>query len=182
MKYTTAVLGIFLILSPGGLFAACPDQSGGSGGGATWTLFSFDTSCASTSGNVSSTTMWCSYPAHSFDTGSGSADYSMTVPSGSFTQQLWSARVYVEFSDPNSYSGNAVAVTVFVYHNNSLSHYETFVSQNGAQGSLSCQLIDSSYFSASPGDTIEVQISATKYNGNATIQVSTPYIFYNSFI
>lgn len=174
MKYVTVVLVIALVLFPGSLFAACPDQSVVPHA----VLFSFDTSCASTSGNVSSTTMWCSYPAYSFDTGSGSADYSMTVPSG-FSGNNFSAQVYVEFSDPNSYSGNAVSATVFVYHNNSLSSYNTFLQHDGTQGSLSCQLVDTGLFSASPGDTIEVQITATKYNSNATIQVSTPYIFFN---
>ena len=174
MKYVTAVLAIALIVFPGSLFASCPDQTTVPQA----VLFSFDTSCASTSGDVSSTTMWCSYAAHSFDTGSGTADYSMTVPSG-FSGNHFSAQVYVEFSDPNSYSGNAVSVTVFVYHNNSLTSYDTFVQHDGTQGSLSCQLIDTGLFSASPGDTIEVSMTATKYNSNATIQVSTPYIFFN---
>jgi hypothetical protein len=176
MKYATAVLAIALIVFPGNLVASCPDQSTVPHA----VLFSFDTSCASTSGDVSSTTMWCSYPAHSFDTGSGTADYSMTVPSDTvFSGNHFSAQVFVEFSDPNSNSGNAVSVTVFVYHNNSLSSYDTFVQHNGTQGSLSCQLISTGLFSASPGDTIEVSMTATKYNSNATIQVSAPSIFFN---
>ncbi len=182
MRYATAALAIALVLFPTNSFAACPDVSGPTFCcGIYWYTFSFDTSCASTSGSASPTTMWCySTPSHQFGVGSGTADYTMDIPYG-YNSLHWSAEVYVVFNDPSASSNNAVAATFVVYHNGSVTNSQTFLLHGGNQGGLDCNLFGSSSFSAIPGDTLAVYISATNYNSNATIQVSRPLIFGSQF-
>jgi len=120
--------------------------------------------------------MWCySTPAYSWDYGSGTVDYVMTVPSGVYSN--FSASILAEFSDPHTSNMNAVSATVYCYHNNSITYYETFYIHQGNQGSLSCSRFDSGVFTASAGDTIEVVMSGQSYNYDTTMQISTPTIF-----
>ena len=181
MKRIVTTVVIAVLLSPAGsLFAACPDFhqeifGGGSGGTSFW---SFDTSCASTSGNVSDGTMSCyTWPANQFTTGSGSADYSMTVPTG-HGGSTWSVSIYVDFDDPSGYSANGLSASVTVWHNGTVSHSDGFFIHNGNQGSMSCSLVGTSQFSVSDGDTIDVSYNATNYNG-ATMKITPPNIFEN---
>jgi hypothetical protein len=181
MKYVAIVLAVAVSLFPASAFAACPDQNGPFSccGGYTWYTFTFDTSCASTSGSVSATTLSCfSMPAYSWDYGSGTADYSMSVPYG-MGGSNWTATVFVDFNDPYTYNLNAVSASVYVWHNGNLSSNQTFFIHQGNQGSLSCQRFDSSAFSVIAGDTIEVIMTGQSYNYGTTMKISTPIVFSN---
>src|SRR3979409_1807913 len=111
MKYVSLLL-IALMFSTSA-FANCPTQTGPYYAGVwEWFDFDFDTSCASTTGGVSTTTLSCnsnpwspySLPAYQWNYFSGSVNYQMTVPNNVFSD--FSVSVWVEFSDPHSYSGD----------------------------------------------------------------------------
>ena len=54
MKYVSLLLAIALAVFPASAFASCPTQTGPySAGFWMWFDFDFDTSCATTTGNVS---------------------------------------------------------------------------------------------------------------------------------
>jgi hypothetical protein len=172
---TTVVIAV--LLSPiNSAFAGCPTQSSeiyGPGGGTD--LWSFDTTCASTSGNVSDGTMSCySWPANQFGYGMSSAVYSMTVPTG-YGGSTWSVSSYVDF-DANGYNPNAVSGTVRVRHNGSVTYSANLFVQDGFGGSLYCNLFGAGYFSVSDGDTIEIEYDANNYGGG-TIKVTPPIVF-----
>ncbi|HXH92556.1 MAG TPA: hypothetical protein VNN25_13320 [Thermoanaerobaculia bacterium] len=180
MKYVSVLLAIILAVFPASAFANCPTQTGQYYSGPfSWYEFSFDTSCASTTGNVSAATLSCfSLPSYQWDYGSGTVDYQMTVPSNVFSN--FSVAVFVDFSDPHSYSGDAISATVTAMHNSTVTHSETFFIHQGNQGSLSCTRFDSSSFTASAGDTIEVVMTGQSYYSDATMQISTPVVFSSS--
>jgi hypothetical protein len=177
MKYVSLLLVVILAVFPASAFASCPTQTGPHQAGVwTWYDFDFDTSCASTTGNVSTATLSCfSFPGYQWNYGSGSVDYQMTVPINVYSN--FSASVWVDFSDPHSYSGDAIAATVIAMHNTTVTHMETIFIHQGNQGSLSCTRFDSSTFTASPGDTIEVVMTGQSYYSDATMQISTPIVF-----
>jgi hypothetical protein len=177
MKYVSMLLVVTLALFPANAFATCPAQTGPYLSGFTyWYDFDFATSCAVTNGAVTAGSMWCySTPAYSWDYGTGSVDYSMTVPSGVYSH--FSVSIFAEFSDPHTSSANAVSATVYCYHNNSVTYSETFYLHQGNQGSLSCVRFDSGSFTASAGDTIEVVMGGQSYNYDTTMQISTPTIY-----
>jgi len=179
MKYVSIVLAIAVSLSPAGAFAACPDQHGPHFiGPITYYTFTFDTSCASTSGSVSTTTLSCySDPAYSWDYGSGSADYSMTVPYG-MGGSNWSVAVFVDLNDPYTSNMNAIAASVYVWHNGNVSSSQTIFIHQGDQGSLSCQRFDSSAFSVVAGDTIQILMGGQSYNYATSMKISTPTVFF----
>jgi hypothetical protein len=180
MKYVSLLLVIALAVFPASAFAACPTQTGAYFSGSYyWYDFDFDTSCASTSGNVSTATLSCySRPSYQWDYGSGSVDYQMTVPINVFSN--FSVSIWVDFSDPHSYYGDAVSATVYAIHNSTVTHSEPLLIHQGNQGSLSCTRFDSSTFTASAGDTIEVVMTGQSYYSDATMQISTPTVFSTS--
>jgi len=177
MKYVSLLLVIILAVFPASAFASCPTQTGPYATGPFyWYVFDFDTSCATTTGNVSTATLSCfSLPSYQWNYGSGTADYQMTVPGNVYSN--FSVAVYVDFSDPHSYSGDAIAATVIAMHNTTVTHMETIFIHQGNQGSLSCTRFDSSSFTASAGDTIEVVLTGQSYYSDATMQISTPVVF-----
>lgn len=178
MKHIVMTLAIAVLLSPvSNAFAGCPDvryEIYGPGSGVD--MWYFDTTCPSTSGNVSSSgTMSCySWPANQFGYGQSSAVYSMTVPSG-YASNYWSVSTYVDF-DPNNYNPNAVSGTVRVYHNGSVTYSSNLFVQDGFGGSLYCNLFGTSYFTVSDGDTVEIEYDANNYGGG-TIIVTPPTVF-----
>ena len=179
MKYIGLLVSIALVLFPVTSYAACPDYTCNLGPGPSGScpncFYSFDTSCATTS-NVSDTTLsFCNWPGHQFLSGSGSVDYSMTVPSG-HGSSCKSVVVYVDFSDSTSSSQDAISVTVIVRHNGSVTYADAYYFHDGTQGLLTCSLAGSSTFSAAAGDTIEVSVTATNTYG-ATIKVTPPLIW-----
>jgi hypothetical protein len=180
MKYVAMMLVVAVALFPANAFASCPDQNGPYASGPFyWYTFDFGTSCASTSGGASATSMWCySTPAYDFGYSGGSADYEMTVPSGVYSH--FSVAIYAEFSDPHTSNMNAVSASVYCWHNNTLTYSETFYIHQGNEGSLSCVRFDSDEFSASAGDTIQVLTGGQSYNYDTTMQISTPIIFSSS--
>jgi len=177
MKYVSVLLVVVLAVYPASAFASCPTQTGPYQiAFYSWYDFDFDTSCASTSGNVSTATLSCfSFPGYQWNYGSGTVDYQMTVPINVYNN--FSVAVYVDFSDPHSYSGDAIAATVIAMHNTTVTHMETIFIHQGNQGSLSCTRFDSSSFTASPGDTIEVVMTGQSYYSDATMVISTPIVF-----
>lgn len=177
MKYVSLLLVVVLTVFPVNAYAGCPTQTGPYYSGFwVWFDFDFDTSCASTTGNVSTSTLSCySFPSYQWNYGSGSVDYQMTVPGGVYPN--FSVSVFVDFSDPHSYSGDAIAATVIAMHGSTVTHSETIFIHQGNQGSLSCARFDSSSFTASNGDTIEVSLTGQSYYSDASMQISTPIVF-----
>jgi len=176
MKYGRVFLMVASVLWTTSAFASCPTAAGPFFFGSTiaWYTYDFDTSCGSTSGNVSSTNMWCySKPANQWD--SGSVDYTMTVPANAYPN--FQVSVFVEFNDPHAEPSNAVSASVLCWHNNSLTHSETIFIHAGDQGSLNCVRLSSSVFTASAGDTITVSMGGQNYDSDTTMQISTPTIF-----
>jgi hypothetical protein len=160
-------------------FAACPDRNEYGLFPGNYTVFSFDTSCGSRSGNVSTGTMSCnSWPADQFDVGSGTVDYDMTVPSDR-SGNHWSVQTYVDFNDPSSYSANGLSASVIVRHNGSVSYSGTIFIHTGDQGSMSCELVGTGYFSASPGDDIQVSYTGVNYTSGTTMRITPPLVFWN---
>ncbi len=177
MKRIVTTLVIAILISPvTNAFAGCPDvryEIYGPGSGVD--MWYFDTTCPSTSGNVGSGTMSCySWPANQFNYGSSSADYSMTVPTG-YGSAYWSVSTYVDF-DANGYSSSGVSASVTVRHNGSVTHYESFLAHGGNDGTMSCNLVGTGYFTVSDGDTIDVEYDATNY-GTSVIKITPPNVF-----
>ena len=178
MKYVSVVLAVAVALLPASSFAGCPDRHSICCG---YDYFTFDTSCASTSGSVNTATLSCySWDAYQWN-GSGSVDYQMTVPSDLGTLNTWSVSIYVDFDDPEAYSGDVVSATVIVWHNGRPSYTNSFFFHDGTQGSLSCDIFGSGYFTASAGDTIEVSMTGSNYYSyyGTSMKISTPFIFDN---
>ena len=179
MKYVTAVIAIAaMAILPLNAFAGCPTINGPySCCGVVWYEYTWDTSCAGTTGSVSPATLWCySTPAKQFGTGSSSVTYSHTLTSTDPVQPSWSVDLrYVEWSDPNNSIYNTLSATVSITHNGSTTS-QTFYSINGTT-SQSCALSSYATFSATTGDTITVTINATIYNSNVTAQVGAPHVF-----
>jgi hypothetical protein len=183
MKNVTAVLAILgVILFPAGAFASCPDSVDYyCPGPSCYTVYSYDLTCGSVNGDNVETdeTMSCNnWPAIEFANGNGSVDFDMTVPSGK-GGSYWSVSLYVDFDDPvYHYFGDTIIATVIVRHNGSITTYNPFFSHTGEQGSMSCELVGSGYFSTQDGDTITVNITGN--NGYyANIKSTSPLIFSN---
>jgi hypothetical protein len=178
MRNLALLLVLAVALFPASAFASCPDQTGpyyvwyGS-----YYVFTFDPSCASTSGSTWTTTFsTCSVATDGYQFGSGTVDYSMTVPTG-MGGNHWQVELVADMNDPSSYSLDGMSATVIVWHNGSPTVNTIFI-HNGNQGSLSCQFESYYYFSAADGDTIEVSESTVNYT-SATMKMSPPTIFSN---
>jgi hypothetical protein len=136
-------------------------------------------SCGSESGNINEVSMSCTtHGADQFNYGSGSVDYTMTVPND-LSGSPWSVHITVDFDDPSALSLNGISATINVWHNGSLSHSDSFFFHNGDQGSLSCQDATSSTFSAYPGDTITVTYTGSNHTSGTVMRISAPYIAFN---
>jgi hypothetical protein len=175
MKYASVLIALVAILIGPAGFAACPDQAGPTclfpG---CWYTFSYaTTSCASTSGSVSSTTLSCySWPAYQ-NTGTGSADYTMVVPTG-LGGSGWSVSHFVDMNSTSH--SDWLYATVMVIHNGTTTYSNTYFSHYGDQGSLSCQGEGSGNFSAADGDTIFVELGGVNTT-SSTMAQGTPQIF-----
>jgi len=175
----TAVLALAVTFAVPNAFAGCPTITGPHAvGGAEWFQYDFDTNCASTSGNVSSTTLSCySTPAYSFNYQSGgpfggTVSYSFTAD---VTSSVWEADIFYDFDDPNVNWYNYLLATVTVTHNGSSSQYYIVI-HHGTNGSASC---DRPYvnFSAQSGDTITIDITGSNYYSNTSMKASAPTLF-----
>jgi hypothetical protein len=177
MKSITLFVVLAVILLPANAYATCPDfheQNGpGPQGTCSQNYYSFDTSCASTQ-YASTTTMSCySWPGYLLWSAYSYTDYHMTVEHSSSCKDV---EIYVDFSDPDSSSDDGVFAEVWVWHNGSLAYSNEFLQHYGNQGSMECQLVHNGSFSASVGDTIEVQIWGTNYH-SASIKTTAPLIW-----
>jgi hypothetical protein len=169
------VVAAILMFPMTNAFATCPDRQDIF----LSNFFFFDTSCGSRSGYVSTTSQSCQIlGADQFNVGSGSVDYSMTVPND-LSGSPWMVQIFVDFNDPSTYSLNGISASVTVVHNASVSHSEGFFFHNGNEGSLSCERFTSSTFSAYPGDTITVSYSGVNYTSGTTMKISAPTISFN---
>ncbi|HEX7678057.1 MAG TPA: hypothetical protein VF713_08040 [Thermoanaerobaculia bacterium] len=173
-KVAVLIALVAILIGPAG-FAACPDQAGPY---CLWFgcyyVFSFPTtSCASTSGSLTSTTLSCySWPAYQI-TGTGYADYTMVVPTG-MGGSHWSVEQYVDMNS-TSHSDWLYAV-VLVIHNGTNTYAATYFSHTGDQGALSCQPEGSGFFSAADGDTIFVETGGVN-STSSTMAQGTPLVF-----
>ncbi len=175
MKYLRILLALSLLLYPmTSAFATCPDREELF----LTSFFFFSTSCGSESGNVADVSSCASYGSNQFNVGSGSVDYSMTVPSD-LSGYPWMVQLWVDFNDPSAYSLNGIFASVTVRHNGSVSYYETIFIHNGNQGSLSCERYTSSFFTAYPGDDIQVSYGGVNYTYGTTMKISAPIISFN---
>ncbi|HEX2062070.1 MAG TPA: hypothetical protein VHK90_15115 [Thermoanaerobaculia bacterium] len=173
MRYITAVIATFLMaLFPVNAFAGCPTITGPTFCcGIYWYTYSFDTSCAGTSGSVSDTNMWCyNTPAKAFGTGSSSVTYSYTIGASDPDLSGWSADLrYVEWYDPNGSIYNTLTATASITRNGSTTS-NTFLSLNGTQ-SRSCSLEWVDLGNVQAGDTVTITINTSIFNSNVTAQV-----------
>ena len=177
MKTIRSIAICAVFLAAAGAYASCPNRASGligpSGITSGW-YDTFDTSCAST--DASTAEMSCyTWPSNSFTSSGTYASYSMVAPTGS-GHTGWQVSTWVDFNDSTAHSRNALAVTVRVWHNSSISYSSTFFFHDGTQGTLECTRIDSSGFTVADGDTVEVIYSVDNYD-HATIRVSSPVIF-----
>ena len=141
----------------------------------TYDNYTPDSSCVTTSGSASATTMWCySTPAYSIGSLPAAISYEFTALEDA---DWWDADVMVEFDDPTNAFTNYFEAWAFVYHPATSTTTSTLLySWNGTQGDISCQRVGSS-FSAVAGDTIEIVVMAQKGSSGATMQISKPHIF-----
>ncbi|HXH91812.1 MAG TPA: hypothetical protein VNN25_09535 [Thermoanaerobaculia bacterium] len=185
MKYISLLVVMSLIFLPVNSYAGCPNSGISSQGpippapNCADTAYNyFDTSCAITSGNVTTGTMSCNnWSANQFTTGSGDADYQMTVPAG-HGGSCKMVQVYIDFNDPSAYASDALAGSVKVRHNGTVTYYSNFFTRYGNQSPLSCAIVSSGRFSAADGDTIDVDFWSVNYTG-ATMKV-TPAIIWDN--
>ena len=182
MKTFIAVVAIAVTaLFPVNAFAGCPTVTGPTFCcGFYWYTYTFDATCAGTSGNVSNTTMWCSSAgAKAYGTGSSSSTYSYTISSSDPDLTTWSADMrYVEWYDPNNSIYNTMTITASVTRSGVTTSYN-IVSLNGTQ-SRSCTLESTNIGSVNAGDTITITVNTTIYNSNVTAQTGQPMVFTTS--
>jgi hypothetical protein len=141
----------------------------------TYDNYTPDTSCVSTSGSASATTLWCySEPAWAIGALPAAISYEFTALD---TPLFWDADVMVEFDDPTNSATNYFEAWAFVYDPSTSTTTATLLySWNGTQGDISCQRVGNS-FSAASGDTIEIVVMAQKGSSGATIEISKPFIY-----
>jgi hypothetical protein len=174
---------IMLCLWAGSAFATCPTAPIGPTtiGPNTWTNYTQDQACYSTS-NASSSSISCfTEPSWSFGTGTGSASVSFTIGQNDWVGNTshWTAGSWVDFSSSGGTSSDRFEIDVDVTHpNTTVSHY-TVIFHSGLNGSISsCSGQLWNYFTANTGDTVTVTIATNKTSGG-NIVVSVPQIFSN---
>lgn len=182
MKSILAVvlLALVAVAFPVSAYASCPDVTGPFLlGPYYWYQWEWDTSCAGTSGSVSTDTLSCfSDPAYKF-TGTGTVTYSHTVTANDpvVDTAKWQVAQFVDFDDPSNSQYNTFTATLSVTHNGSTTSHG-IVTWNGSLGDISCNRYDYWYFTAVTGDTITVTLSATNFNNpNTVIKAGTPILF-----
>ncbi len=174
-----------LVIEAGTALASCPDIWLQACCGTSWYEFDVDSSCLDSSG-VTATTNSCSVSA--YDHGFGSRNFTTwtyTIPANGTTinrgdtfniRPTWSATVWVDFSSPNQSYYDNVTGTLVVTHNGVNTWYTIFSFYGSSSSSQSCTRQDVN-FSATNGDTITITISSTKFNSNAVIKPSIPFVF-----
>jgi hypothetical protein len=176
MKKSFAALAVFLMLSPGMLFADCPSVSSSSCcGGYTWYTYAFELACGWTSSNnVGTGTMWCynlpvhtvSYPVTSTET----VTYQYTLPTSSSN---WEIMFFVEFSNGGN-GNNFVRADYTLTHNGVTGSSQNIFFSNSA---LSCSREDVWPISASAGDVLTITVQMKTASSGSYAQVSAPTLF-----
>jgi hypothetical protein len=180
MKAISLAVICALVLFPLDSYAGCADYHNYGGPGPTYgcpnNYYSFDLTCANPASGVSSSTMSCyTWPGYSFTGTPGTAVYQMTVPTG-HTSSCKVVRIYVDFTDNSGSLYDYLSANVTVIHNGSQQSSTTFFFHSGLDGSLECQLVDSSAFSAAEGDTIKVTYIGYNYYSDV-MKVTPPLIW-----
>jgi len=103
---------------------------------------------------------------------------SFTVGSEVLDPNQWQVSAHIQGSTPDSNYYVYAEVDVTVVHNGVGTSYPQLLYWNGAQGDDNgCQPRDSSYFSATTGDTIYVTIQVGNPLGGGSVAISNPAIF-----
>ena len=186
---TSTIVSLAVVLSVAGTAqASCPSIWLQACCGTIWYEFDVDSSCLDSAG-VSATTLSCSVSG--YEHGFGSRNYTTwtyTIPANGTTinngytySRLpnWSVTVFVDFNSPNQSANDNVTGTLTVTHNGVNTWYNIFSFYGNTSSSQSCTRQDAS-FSATNGDTVTITIYSTKFNSNATIRASLPFVF-NSY-
>src|SRR5215212_7421805 len=158
-KYVKAfvAVGIFVMLSPGNLFADCPTiTQSGCCGGYTWKTYTFDLSCGWTSSsNVTTGTMWCGEPVHRIaypTTSTETVTYYYTIPS---TSSNWEIRLDYEFTNGGSASNYARADYTVARNGSQIGSGNIFYTNSAA----SCAVGSAYPFSWNAGDLLTITVT-----------------------
>ena len=167
MKSRNAVVAVavFLMLSPGSLFADCPDISThGCCGGYTWKTYTFTLDCATVSGGVSVVTdANCSLgDLHSVSNNASTQTvvYQYTIPS---TSSGWQIRLDYDFNNGGDTS-NFIQAAYTVTRGGSLIDSGTFLNLNT---SWPCGVASDYPNSWNAGDILVVTVSLRATNSSS---------------
>jgi hypothetical protein len=179
MKLLATVVSMLVLLTfAGTASAACPTPPTGpyDAGVSTWYNYTPDSNCWSSSpGDVSPTNLSCvGDPGFAYALGrEKKISYTFTVGPSLAT---WSADAFIEFNDPHDDWFNQIEITALVNRNGTLYSYRLF-RHNGTMGDLNgCQRLGG-YFSASPGDTVTIEIKSWRWYSDTTIKSTGAFIF-----
>lgn len=174
-KKSFAALALFLLLTPGSLFADCPTISSHSCcGGATWKQYRFDLSCAVTTSGVSTVTDTnCSLgDMHSVSNNANTqtVTYQYTIPS---TSTGWEIRSDYDFNNGGDTS-NFIKVEYVITRGGSTISSGTVVDRNTSQA---CGYASASPLSWTAGDILTVTISLRATNSTSYARVDNLTLF-----
>ena len=168
-------VAVFLMLSPGALFADCPTiSSHACCGGYTWKTYSFTTDCASVSGGVSTTTdTSCPLGSVHYVNNNASTQtivYQYTVPT---TSSGWQIRVDYDFNN-GADTGNFIKAEYVVTRSSVPVDSGTFLDRNT---SATCSVASDYPNSWNAGDILVVTISVRATNSSSYGKVAGLTLF-----
>ncbi|HYK02551.1 MAG TPA: hypothetical protein VE974_12410 [Thermoanaerobaculia bacterium] len=160
-----AAVGVLLMLSPGALFADCPDiVTQGCCGGVTWKKYTFTTDCPTVSGGISVTsTNSCSLgDMHEAanDPNTETVTYQYTIPS---TSTGWQIRLDYDFNNGGD-SSNFIQASYNVTRGGSSIDSGTFLNRSD---SWPCGVASDWPNSWNAGDILTVTISLRATNSSS---------------
>jgi hypothetical protein len=165
-------------------YASCPtitQMSGTPPANTAWYKYDVDSSCLATDGNVSATSMACSYffsySGYSLGPGwTNDTTWTFTVPSDATVLSTWDFWTFVTFSSPTSSFYDNITGTVGVSHNGSVRYYSWFAVYGNQSSSLDCSRKDINLTSDDihAGDTVSLTISVTRLDSNAVTIAAVP--------
>jgi hypothetical protein len=174
-KKSFIAIAVFLLLTPGSLFADCPTiTSHACCGGVTWKQYRFDLSCAVTSSGVSTVTDTnCNLgDMHSVSNNASTqtVTYQYTVPSSS---NGWEIRADYDFNNGGD-SSNFIKVEYAVTRGGSTISSGTLLNRTD---SWSCGVASASSLSWTAGDILTVTISLRATNSTSYARVDNLHLF-----
>lgn len=174
-RNAAVAVAVFLILSPGSLFADCPTiTSHGCCGGYTWKTYAFTLDCATISGGVSTVTdSNCSLgEVHSVSNNASTqtVTYQYTVPT---TSSGWQIRVDYDFNNGLD-SSNFIKAEYTVTRGGSPVDSGTFLDRNT---SWACGVASDYPNTWNAGDILVVTISLRATNSSSYARVDGLTLF-----